>query len=158
MVRSIHPVFHGIHLSNHPIVPAIHRHLRSRRLPEERAGHGRDHVADVAGFDLGLEQVAGLVFLDRHVVTLGGTLEVLGRPEFRVEDGVGVDDVAAHAEGRELTLNSLINYYFSDGIPSVVNLQFAWDGQKANEDRLKSLNITQRAFGGNMLDYDEAWK
>lgn len=63
-----------------------------------------------------------------------------------------------HAEGRELTLNSLINYYFSDGIPSAVNLQLAWDGQKANEDRLKSLNITQRAFGGNMLDYDEAWK
>ena len=68
--------------------------------------------------------------------------------------------VLAHlkAEGREFSLNSLINYYFSDGIPSVVNLQLAWDGQKANEDRLKSLNITQRAFGGNMLGYDEAWK
>ncbi len=63
-----------------------------------------------------------------------------------------------HAEGRELTLNSLTNHYFSVGIPSDANLQLAWNGQKVNEDRLKSLNITRRAFGDNMLDYDEAWK
>lgn len=68
--------------------------------------------------------------------------------------------VLAHlkAEGREFSLNGLIGSYFMEGIPTQVNYQLAWDGQKANEDRLKSLNITQRAFGGNMLDYDEAWK
>lgn len=61
------------------------------------------------------------------------------------------------SEGRELTLNSLINHYFANGIPSGINVQLAWDAQKANEDRLKSVGLEKAGWGGNMLDLKEAW-
>ena len=37
------------------------------------------------------------VFFDGETVAFGGALEGFGGPEFSVEDGVGVDDVAADA-------------------------------------------------------------
>lgn len=66
--------------------------------------------------------------------------------------------VLAHlkAEGREFSLNSLINYYFSEGIPSQVCYQIAWDAQKVNEDRARTLNIPVNG-PDNCLDYKEAW-
>lgn len=66
--------------------------------------------------------------------------------------------VLAHlkAEGREFSLNSLINFYFSEGIPSEINYKLAWDAQKATEERRATLEL--RAIGpDNILDYVEAW-
>ena len=66
--------------------------------------------------------------------------------------------VLAHlkAEGREFSLNSLINYYFANGIPSQVCYQLAWDAQKVNEDRAKTLCLPANG-PDNCLDYREAW-
>ena len=59
-------------------------------------------------------------------------------------------------EGREFSLNSLINYYFSEGIPTEVCYQLAWDAQKKTEERANSLKLA--ATGpDNVLDYKEAW-
>ena len=82
-------------MSDHPIIPAVHRNLCASDFSEERAGHGGDHVADVLGFDLHLHEVFGLVLLDGHAVASGAFLKGLGGPELGVEDGVRVDDVDA---------------------------------------------------------------
>lgn len=66
--------------------------------------------------------------------------------------------VLAHlkAEGREFSLNSLIGSYFSEGIPTQVCYQIAWDAQKMTKERAKSLSLP--ADGpDNCLDYREAW-
>lgn len=60
------------------------------------------------------------------------------------------------AEGREFSLNSLINYYFSEGIPSQVCYQIAWDAQKVTKERAKSLSLPTDG-PDNILDYKEAW-
>lgn len=70
--------------------------------------------------------------------------------------------VMAHlrAEGRELTLNSLIASDFQDGIPSPVNLQLAWDAQKVTKERVDSLGTIpwDKIYSDNMLDLQESWK
>lgn len=60
------------------------------------------------------------------------------------------------AEGREFSLDSLVNYCFSDGIPTEECYAAAWDAQKKTEQRAKDLNLP--AIGpDNCLDYKEAW-
>ena len=69
--------------------------------------------------------------------------------------------VLAHmiAEGRELTLQSLVGSYFMDGIPTGVNYQLAWDAQKITEERAKAIGVDGLGNGpDNVLDYAEAWK
>ena len=66
--------------------------------------------------------------------------------------------VLAHmiAEGRELTLQSLVGSYFAEGIPTGVCYQLAWDAQKATPDRLKAAGI-DKPGSGNMLDHQQSW-
>lgn len=69
--------------------------------------------------------------------------------------------VLAHmqAEGHELSLNNLVTYYFSNGIPTDVNYQLAWDAQKlarAGDEVLKSLKI-ENPGSDNVLDHQQAW-
>ena len=66
--------------------------------------------------------------------------------------------VLAHmiAEGRELTLQSLVGSYFAEGIPTGVCYQLAWDAQKATPDRLKAAGI-DKPGSDNMLDHQQSW-
>lgn len=67
--------------------------------------------------------------------------------------------VLAHlkAEGRDFSLNSLLQFCFMKGIPTNVNYQLAWDAQKVNEDRAKTLCLPANG-PDNCLDYKEAWQ
>ena len=83
-------------MSDHPIIPAVHRNLCASDFSEERAGHGGDHVADVLALDLHLHEVLGLVFLHRHPVAVSALLQGFGCPEFGIEDGIWMHNVHAH--------------------------------------------------------------
>ena len=67
--------------------------------------------------------------------------------------------VLAHAiaEGRELSIGSLVGSYFAEGVPAPVCYQLAWDAQKVTEDRLKAVGIMGPG-SDNMLDYEESWQ
>lgn len=59
-------------------------------------------------------------------------------------------------QGGELTLNSLFNRYFINGIPSRIGFDLAWNAQKVNNELAKTLNIPANG-PDNCLDYKEAW-
>ena len=71
--------------------------------------------------------------------------------------------VLAHmiAEGRELTLQSLVGSYFIEGIPTGVCYQLAWDAQKRNRAPAEWFQNSDKGplpITDNALDLEVAWK
>ncbi len=104
---------------NHAVVAAVDGDLGAGGGAEDGAGDGGDHGGDSRGGDLSAEEVFRFVFLDGHAVALGGFFEGFLGPDVGVEDGVGVDDVDADAEGGELEggdAGELGDAGFGDGV------------------------------------------
>src|SRR5581483_5230419 len=54
--------------SDDALIAAVDRHLRARRLREQRPAHLGGELGDVAARDLGAKDIVRLVLLDRHAV------------------------------------------------------------------------------------------
>lgn len=59
-------------------------------------------------------------------------------------------------QGRELSLNSLMDHAFGDGVPIDKSYERAWKAQKVTQENLAACGI-HAAVGDNMLDQPEAW-
>ena len=87
---------------DHAVVSTIDGDLGAGGGGEDGAGDGADEGGDAGGGDLGAEEVFGFVLLHGHAVALGGFFEGFVGPDFGVEDGIGMEDIDADAEGGEL--------------------------------------------------------
>src|SRR5258706_5198027 len=67
--------------SDDTLVAAIHRHLSTSGLCEQRPAHLGDKLGDVPAADFGAEHVVGLVLLDRHAVLPGTLCQHVFRPQ-----------------------------------------------------------------------------
>jgi hypothetical protein len=124
---------------NYAVVAAVDGDLGAGGGGEDGASDGADHGGDSRGGDLSAEEVFRFVFLDGHAVALGGFFEGFLGPDFGVEDGVGVDDVDADAEGGELEggdAGELGDAGFGDGVGGG-----AWSGSsivaRADDDNAR---------------------
>ena len=68
---------------------------------EDGAGDGADESGDAGGSDLGAEEVFSFILLHSHPVALSGFLEGFVGPDLSVEDGIGMENIDADAEGGE---------------------------------------------------------